>query len=48
VSERSTLSSSNDLLRLYERWLRTGSARSGQRLIEHGVIPTAATTRRVQ
>jgi hypothetical protein len=48
VSERSALSSSNDLLRLYERWLRTGSARCGQRLIELGVLPTAATSRRVQ
>jgi hypothetical protein len=48
VSERSTMSSSNDLLRLYERWLKTGSARCGQRLIEHGVLPTAAASRRVQ
>jgi hypothetical protein len=48
VSERSALSSPHDLLRLYERWLRTGSVRCGQRLIEHGVLPTAAVTRRVQ
>jgi hypothetical protein len=48
VSERCALSSSNDLLRLYERWLRTGSARCGQRLVEHGVVPTQAASRLVQ
>jgi hypothetical protein len=41
VSERSALSSSTDVLRLYERWLRTGSRHCGQRLIEQGVIPVA-------
>lgn len=39
VSERSSCSSNADLLRLYERWLRTGSARSGQLLVERGVVP---------
>ena len=39
VSERSSCSSNADLLRLYERWLRTGSARSGQLLAERGVVP---------
>lgn len=48
VSEKSSLSSPHDLLRLYERWLRTGSPRSGQRLIAHGVIPTAAGSSRIQ
>lgn len=38
VSERSSCSSNADLLRLYERWLRTGSRRSGQLLIERGVV----------
>ena len=28
-----------DTLRLYEKWLRTGSVRDGQRLIERGVVP---------
>ena len=28
-----------DLLRLYERWLTTGSLRSGQLLVERGVVP---------
>jgi hypothetical protein len=41
VSERSALSSSTDVLRLYERWLRTGSRHCGQRLIEQGVVPVA-------
>jgi len=41
VSERSALSSSTDVLRLYERWLRTGSRHCGQRLIEQGVVPAA-------
>jgi hypothetical protein len=39
VSERSSCSSNSDLLRLYERWLKTGSARSGYLLIERGVVP---------
>ena len=39
VSERASLSSNADLLRLYERWLKTGSRRSGQLLAERGVVP---------
>lgn len=41
VSERSALATATDLLRLYERWLRTGSRRSGQLLVEQGVVPNA-------
>lgn len=41
VSERSSCASNMDLLRLYERWLKTGSARSGQLLVERGVVPNA-------
>jgi hypothetical protein len=49
VSERTALSSSTDVLRLYERWLRTGSKHCGQRLLEQGVVPVATRgTRRVQ
>ena len=49
VSERASLGSNADLLRLYERWLRTGSRRSGQLLAEQGVVPNlAAKTNRVQ
>lgn len=43
VSERSALTSNTDLLRLYERWLRTGSRRDGQLLIERGLVPNAST-----
>ena len=42
VSERSACASNADLLRLYERWLRTGSARSGQLLAERGVVPNSS------
>jgi hypothetical protein len=42
VSERSACSSNSDLLRLYERWLKTGSSRSSQLLIERGVVPNAS------
>jgi hypothetical protein len=48
VSERTACSSNSDLLRLYERWLRTGSRRSGQLLIERGVVPDASKNGRVQ
>jgi hypothetical protein len=39
VSERTALSSSTDVLRLYEKWLRTGSQRTGQQLIDKGIVP---------
>ena len=41
VSERthSTPVTGGDTLRLYEKWLRTGSVRDGQRLIDRGVVP---------
>jgi hypothetical protein len=43
VSERSGTANPNaDLLRLYEKWLRTGSQRSGQRLVERGIVPNAS------
>jgi hypothetical protein len=42
VSERTSCTSNTDLLRLYERWVRTGSRRSGQLLIERGVVPNAS------
>jgi hypothetical protein len=49
VSERASCGSNADLLRLYGRWLKTGSRRSGQLLIERGVVPNpAAKTTRVQ
>lgn len=49
VSERTSCTSNADLLRLYERWLKTGSHRSGQLLTERGVVPNAsAKSSRVQ
>ena len=42
VSERTACTSNADLLRLYEKWLRTRSQRSGQLLVERGVVPIAS------
>jgi hypothetical protein len=42
VSERSGLTSNTDLLRLYEKWLRTGSRRNGTLLVQLGIVPNAA------
>ena len=39
ISERTGTAASTDVLRLYERWLRTGSARDGQRLVDRGLVP---------
>src|SRR5687767_8595755 len=41
ISERTGATGSTDVLRLYERWLRTGSTRDGQRLVERGVVPNS-------
>lgn len=38
VSEASSLSDNRGLLRLYEKWLRTGSQRSAKRLRQEGVL----------
>jgi hypothetical protein len=42
VSERTSCTSNADLLRLYEKWLKTGSRHSGQLLVERGVVPTVS------
>ncbi len=42
VSERSSCASNTDLLRLYEKWVKTGSRRGGQLLVERGVVPNAS------
>jgi hypothetical protein len=39
VSEQTGGSSHADVFRLYEKWLRTGSARDGQRLADQGIAP---------
>jgi hypothetical protein len=49
VSEASGLTSDTDLLRLYEKWLRTGSRVSGERLVSRGILPNSSiTSRRIQ
>jgi hypothetical protein len=42
VSERTALTSDADVLRLYERWLRTGSRRSGDLLVKRGIVPNSS------
>ena len=42
VSERTSLSSNSDVLRLYEKWLKTGSRRSGDLLVARGIVPIAS------
>jgi hypothetical protein len=42
ISERTALTSNADLLRLYEKWLRTGSRRSGDMLVTRGIVPNAS------
>lgn len=39
ISERSSLSSNRAVLRLYESWLRTGSARLSRLLVDRGLLP---------
>lgn len=48
VSARTSLTNDSDLLRLYERWMRTRSRRSGDLLAERGIVPSAAATLRLQ
>jgi hypothetical protein len=42
ISERTALSSNADLLRLYEKWMRTKSRRSGDLLASRGLVPNAS------
>jgi hypothetical protein len=46
VSERSALASNSDVLRLYEKWLRTRSRRSGDLLAERGIVPNCSASSR--
>jgi hypothetical protein len=47
VSERSALASNADVLRLYEKWLRTRSRRSGDLLVERGIVPNYSVSSRL-
>jgi hypothetical protein len=42
VSARTQLTNDSDVLRLYEKWLRTGSRRNGDLLAERGIVPNAS------
>ena len=42
ISERTALTSNADLLRLYEKWLRTRSRRSGDILATRGIVPNSS------
>jgi hypothetical protein len=46
ISERTAVTTSADLLRLYEKWLRTGSSRDGKKLIDQGIVPNASIGKR--
>jgi hypothetical protein len=46
VSERTALAAPTDILRIYEKWLRTGSTREGQRLIDRGILPNLSIGKR--
>jgi len=46
ISERTGLASATEMMRLYEKWLRTGSERDGQRLVERGILPNQSIGRR--
>ncbi|MGH9350446.1 MAG: hypothetical protein ACRD26_24620 [Vicinamibacterales bacterium] len=47
VSERAAMSSNTDLLRLYERWLKTRSRRQGDLLVRQGIVPDASGSTRL-
>jgi hypothetical protein len=42
VRDRGSMNTNTDLLRLYEKWLRTGSRRNGELLVERGIVPNAS------
>ena len=46
ISERTAQTTNNDVLRIYEKWLRTGSQRDGGRLIERGIVPNSSVGKR--
>jgi hypothetical protein len=46
ISERTALTSCNDVLRLYEKFLRTGSVRDGKKLIDRGILPNPSIGKR--
>ena len=47
VSDQTALASNADLLRLYEKWVRTRSRRSGDLLAARGIVPNASASSRL-
>jgi hypothetical protein len=48
VSDKTTPKSEKDLIRLYDRWMRTRSDRAAKALQEAGILPTASGKKDVQ
>lgn len=48
VSEKSTMISDQDLLRIYETWLKTGSERAKQLLSREGILPIPNISKKIQ
>jgi hypothetical protein len=48
VSARTQMTNDGDVLRLYEKWLRTGSRRDGGLLAERGIVPNQSASLRIQ
>lgn len=48
ISEQTGASSGVDVLRLYKKWLKTGSLRDARRLLARGILPHAASPSRPQ
>jgi hypothetical protein len=46
ISERTSLTAGADMLRLYEKWLRTGSPRDAQKLLDAGIVPNSSIGKR--
>lgn len=46
ISERTSLTAGADMFRVYEKWLRTGSPRDAQKLIDLGIVPNASIGKR--
>jgi hypothetical protein len=47
VSEQAAVTSNADLLRLYEKWVRTGGRRYGDLLVARGLVPNPAVRSRL-
>ena len=48
VSEQTALTRNTDVMRLYEKWLKTGSRRSSDQLVARGIVPGVTISRFIQ